>query len=311
MKTPVNSTPKDIYQIVTDKIIARLEEGNIPWHKPWNVQGIARNYATGSIYRGINALLLSSNVHEHQYYLTYKQAADLGGRIRKGSKAEIVTYWNWIYVDKLTGKKVSSQNSPSRPDTEVNKSAFLKYYNVFNVADVEGIDFTFPVVERKTLPDKLVACEQLIQSMPNPPRLQFGGHKAFYSPSMDFVNMPEVKHFDSSEFYYSVFFHELTHSTAHPKRLARKAEGQKNAFGSELYSKEELVAELGASFLCGFAGIHQQTLENSAGYIQNWLRVLRNDKKFLIEAASKAQQATDYILGTFHQVADSESREAA
>jgi antirestriction protein ArdC len=311
MKTQLkNTAAKDVYQIVSDKIIACLEQGSIPWRKSWH-SATACNYVTGKAYRGINAFLLNMEGSEHSYYLTFKQATDLGGRIKKGAKAEMITYWNWVYTDKQTGKKLSPEQCRSTPANRVNKAAFLKYYHVFNVSDTEGIEFSFPQPTQRPLPEKLAVCEQLIKSIPNPPAIQFGGQEAFYSPTLDRVTMPHIKHFESAEFYYSVFFHELVHATGHHKRLARKAEGQQNRFGSELYSKEELIAELGACFLCAFTEIEQQTLENSAAYIQNWLQVLKDDKRFIVEAAGKAQQAADYLMGAIAQPVEAETLEAA
>ena len=311
MKTqPKNAATKDVYQIVTDKIIARLEQGYIPWRKSWQT-ATACNYVTGKAYRGINAFLLNMEGAERPYYLTFKQASDLGGRIKKGAKSEIITYWNWVYTDKKSGKKLSPDQWRFAPAGSVTKTAFLKYYNVFNVLDTEGIELSFPHITQRPLPEKLAVCEQIIESIPNPPTIRFGGQEPSYSHTLDCVTMPHIDYFESAELYYCTFFHELVHATGHHERLARKAEGQGNRFGSELYSKEELIAELGASFLCAFAEIEQQTLEDSAAYIQNWLQVLNDDKRFIVEAAGKAQQAADYLTGAIGQLVETESLEAA
>lgn len=305
-KTQANYPVKDVYQILTDKIITLLQQGVIPWQQEWNPLGTACNYVTGKAYRGINALLLNCNHFKHPYYLTFKQASDLGGRVRKGSKAEVVTYWDILYRNKDTGKNLSQIQANSMTASQVEKTLFLRYYNVFNVADVEGVNFTFPELNQRPLHQKIEACEQIIEEIRNRPALRFGGSEAYYSSTEDLVNMPDMQLFQSPESFYCVFFHELVHATGHPSRLARKAEGQVNHFGSELYSKEELVAELGATFLCAFTGIAQHTLNNSAAYIQNWLEVLKGDKKFIVEAAGKAQRAMDYILNTFEQPSEVE-----
>lgn len=295
-KSSAKNTTKtefDLNQVITDKIIAKLQSGVVAWHKPWHCTGEAFNYVTKKPYRGINALLLGFEAVEQPYYMTFLQAKQMGGRIKAGAKSEIVVFWNFICQDK-DGNKVAPSEAIGG-DTRA--KAYLKYYNVFNVADIEGINFEFPQREQKTEVEKISSCEQIIASMPNMPALKHGGAKASYSPSLDLVKMPENKHFDSAESYYSVLFHELTHSTGHPSRLDRKEITSHNPFGSKEYSKEELVAELGAAFLSSRAGIVNHTIDNSAAYIQSWLKKLQSDNKFIIDAAGKASKAVDYILG--------------
>ncbi len=293
---------KDVYQLITDKMIARLEQGFIPWKKPWAASGAACNYISKKPYRGINAILLNFCADKLPYYLTFKQAVELGGKVIKGSKAEMVTYWNWLYADKATGRKLTPEQARVLPAGNVKKMAFLKYYNVFSISDIEGIEFKTPELKERPQHEKIALCEAIIEQMPSRPKLQFGGDKAYYSPLQDLVNMPFICDFDSAGLYYSVYFHELVHATGHTARLNREEVNSPNKFGSEPYSREELTAEMGATFLCNMAGIEQDyTFENSAAYIQNWLQVLKNDKKFVIEAASKAQAAADFIL---NQVAE-------
>ena len=287
---------KDVYQIITDLVIDRLEKGNIPWKQPWNAFGPASNYLTKKPYQGINFFILNSLAHEYPFYLTFKQASDLGGKVKKGSKSIPVTYWNFIYTDKETKKRISLEEAKKLPSNRVVKSAFLKYYSVFNISDVEGVDFKFSesLIKENS---SIEGCERIINNMPSPPKVQHQGKDAYYSPLKDFINMPEMKFFRNSETYYSILFHELTHSTGHAKRLARTEIIKNQAFGSDSYSKEELTAEMGACFLTNFAGIQSEdTVEHSAAYIENWLSVFKNDKKFVIEAAGKAQKAVDYIL---------------
>ena len=178
----------------------------------------------------------------------------------------------------------------------VEKKSYLKYYLVFNIASVDGIDFNIPKVEEKTEQEKIFSCEEILQGMPKKPTVTFGNSGAYYSPTFDIVNMPEMQTFTSEQAYYSVFFHELVHSTGHTSRLNRKEITETMRFGSQTYSKEELTAEIGASFLCAEAGILMNTFYNSVAYIQSWLKVLKDDKKFIIEAAAKAQKASDFIL---------------
>lgn len=288
---------KDVYQTITDLIIERLEKGIVPWQSSWGSFGPACNYITKKPYRGINYFLLNSLGHTYPFYLTFKQASDLGGKVKKGAKSIPVTYWNFIYYNKESKKKITLEQAKQLPFGNVTKSAFLKYYSVFNISDVEGVDFDFPEVTIKTDNEIIAGCEAIIKDMPMPPRLQKGGDQAYYSPIEDLVNMPEIQSFTDSEAYYSVLFHELTHSTGHEKRLARKEVMEHHAFGSLEYSKEELTAEMGACFLTNLAGIQSEdTVGRSACYIDNWLSALKNDKTLVIEAAGKAQKAVNYIL---------------
>lgn len=287
----------DVYQIITNLIIDRLEKGAIPWRSPFNAFGPAANYITKKPYRGINYFILNSFSHEYPFYLTFRQASDLGGKVKKGSKAIPVTYWDFIYRDKETGKRITEQEAKRLSTKKVLKSAFLKYYSVFNILDVEGIAFEFPNIILKPENEMIAGCEEIIANMPLAPRLQHKGNQAYYAPELDYINMPEIKFFKNPKTYHCVLFHELIHSTGHATRLARTEIVERHRFGSDLYSKEELTAEMGACFLSHFAGIQsEETMDDSAAYIQNWLTVFKNDKKFVIEAAGKAQKAVNYIL---------------
>jgi len=233
--------------------------------------------------------------HSIPYYLTFKQAKELGGKVKKGSKAQQVIYYNMIFKDK-NGNKISKEAAENREDVKVMK--FLKYFNVFNVSDIEGIDFEFE--ELRLLPnERIERCEKLVQSYPTPPEYQEKDRAgAYYHPLEDYINMPPIEQHDSAEFYYSTFFHELIHSTGHAKRLAREEITTPNRFGSIPYSKEELVAELGASFLRTIAAIDSDPIfQNSSSYIQGWLSKLKDDKQLIFKASAEAQKAVDYIIG--------------
>ncbi len=288
----------DIYQNITDQIIEKLEQGFIPWHKPWSAYGAASSYITRKPYRGINALLMNMLPYEKPYYLTFKQAKDLGGTVRKGSKAVPVIFWNFLFLHADSKKKLTEAEARKLPADKVLKSAYLKEYKVFNIDQIDNIEIDIPEVVLKPENEILEACENIITGMPNAPAIKHSDAKrAFYVPSSDYVNIPDIKFFDSSEFYYDTLFHELTHSTGHQSRLNRPEITELNSFGSKDYSKEELVAELGGSFLCGFAGVqNERTLENATAYIQGWVKKLESDKRFIIEASAKAQKAADYIL---------------
>ena len=281
------------YEIVTESIIKQLESGVAPWRKPWRTE-MPANLASKKEYRGINVFLLASLGYGSRYWLTYRQAQTLGGSVRKGEHGSKVVFWKigeYRKEDKETG------------ETENRRSILLRYYTVFNLEQCEGIKLPEPT--RIIAP--LEQCEIIVNSMPNPPGFEQDS-RAFYRPSTDTVGMPARSAFDSAEEYYSTFFHELTHSTGHPSRVGREGIMEHNPFGSEDYSKEELVAEMGAAMLCGVAGIESRTLDNSASYLQSWINRLRSDSRLIVSAASQAQKAADYILGKAAAETESETK---
>lgn len=277
---------KSVAEIITEQIIDRLEAGTIPWRKPWTPlagPGAPRNLVSGKPYRGINVLLLASQPFSSPYWLTFKQTQDKGGNIRKGEKGTAVVFWNWVEVeDTETGEEKSIP--------------FMRYYTVFNLEQTEGIeDPPSPAAIEKPF-SPIQAAENIIAAMPQCPEIRHIGNQAYYKPSLDFVNMPQQATFHQEEGYYCTLFHELSHSTGHFSRLARKGVTEPIAFASHEYSKEELIAELTAAFLCAETGIEQITIDNSAAYIQSWLKELKNDKTLVILAAGQAQKATDFIM---------------
>ncbi|WP_250632066.1 ArdC family protein [Rhodoflexus caldus] len=277
----------DLYQEVTDKILSLLEQGVAPWRQTWKTSDVPRNFANKKPYTGINVWLLAMLPYERPLFLTYKQALQMGGQVRKGEKGHKVIFW-----------KVTEAKDPQTG--EMKQVFLLRYYTVFNVAQVAGIKELLPALpEPPSETQKTANCKAIINNMPNPPKLQHGGAQAYYMPLTDLVQMPPLTSFESKEAYFSTLFHEYAHATGHPKRLNRLeiATSGKSFFGSEDYSKEELTAELTASFLCNIAGIENARLiENSAAYIANWLQKLRNDKRMIITAAQQAKRATEYIL---------------
>jgi len=276
-----------VYQVITDRIIALLEKGVVPWQQPWNCAELApKNIVSKKPYRGINVFLLSAMRYSLPFWLTYKQAADLGGHVRKGERACPVVFWKWLDLRKEDGK------------TE--RVPMLRYYHVFNAAQCEGIavpELAQPVREHSPIE----AAESIVAAMPKKPEVKHGMARAYYSPSGDYVGMPSPDQFKTGEEYYSTLFHELTHSTGHESRLNRKGvsgtEGNWSSFGSNPYAKEELVAEMGAAFLCGQVGIVERTIDNSAAYISSWLQKLKDDAKLVVQAAAQAQKSSDWILG--------------
>jgi antirestriction protein ArdC len=269
------------YEIVTESIIKQLESGVAPWRKPWRTESPA-NLVSKKEYRGINIFLLASHGYGSRYWVTYRQAQALGGTVKKGQHGSRVVFWK---IDEY--RKESKETG----ETENRKSVLLRYYTVFNAEQCEGIKSP----ERAPVFHPIEQCEGIVRSMPNPPGFEQDS-RAFYRPSTDTVGMPARSAFESAEAYYSTLFHELTHSTGHPLRVGREGIMEHNPFGSEDYSKEELVAEMGAAMLCGVAGIESRTLDNSASYLQSWINKLKSDSRLIVSAASQAQKAADYIL---------------
>ena len=277
----------DIYQRITARIIRQLESGTVPWHKPWQggIAGCPKNLISKRTYRGINTFLLSCAAHESPYWLTYRQANELGGHIRKGEKSTPVIFWKW--VDKENPQTDKRERFP-----------LLRHYNVFNVEQCELPPEKVPMFS--TVPDndfeRIASCEQVVTEMPEPPEIRYSGGAAAYRPVTDTVQIPKPERFCGQEEYYSTLFHELTHATGHESRLKRPGITAEIRFGSRSYSKEELVAEMGAAFLCGHCGIENSVIKNSAAYVAGWLQRLRDDKRLVIHAAAAAQKAADFIL---------------
>ena len=270
------------YDRITERIVSLMEQGTVPWHKPWNIQtGMPRNLITQKPYRGINTFLLMSMGFESPNWLTYRQAVQLGGNVKKGEKSCPVVFWKPLQVtDEESG--------------EVEKIPFLRLYHVFNVCQCEGL---------KNVPDpdevNFVATEaaEIVAKMPQPPVIKHGMTQAYYAPRQDIVGMPDAKRFKTEETYHASLFHELVHSTGHEKRLKRQSITERNGFGSDPYAKEELIAELGSAFLCGQAGIVERTIDSSSAYLEGWLKQLKSDKTLIVYAAAQAQKASDFILG--------------
>ena len=277
----------NVYEMVTDRIIAELEKGVIPWEKPWTgVRSGAYNRVSKRPYSLLNQMLLK---HTGEY-ATYKQWQDLGGQVKKGEKSEIVVFWK-IFEAEETNKDTGEK--------ETKKIPLLRYYNVFHISQVEGVEPLAP----EQLNDEVEPIEEadkIITDYITREHIEFTecrSNEAYYSPSQDAVVVPMKEQYKVINEYYSTTFHELTHSTGHKNRLNRLETGAVAAFGSETYSKEELVAEIGSASLMNLLGIETvKTFRNSAAYIQSWLQVLRNDNKFIVSASSKAEKAVNYIL---------------
>lgn len=294
MKKP-NANRPSIYQTVTDRIIDSLKAGVIPWEKPWKSPQFTgdpfpRNFSTGKPYRGINILLLWSSDFSSPFWVTFKQAQDLKGHVRKGERGTPIVFFKQLpHAEKDTTETDEDERTPF----------VLCHYTVFNVEQCDGL--TMPEMVQPSPATEIEddeTCEAIVNGWPNRPALHLDSPtecRAYYRPRTDAVHMPARSRFVDGAHYYSTLFHELVHSTGHESRLNRTFGDR---FGDELYSKEELVAEMGAAFLCAIAGIaNEHTDRNTTAYIQNWISKLESDNRLIVHAAGNAQRAADCILG--------------
>jgi antirestriction protein ArdC len=278
---------RDIYQTITERFIVQLKSGTVPWQKPW--LGV-QNIVSRKPYHGINALLLGSAEFQSPFWLTFKQAVDLGGGIQKGSKSTPVIYYKFL-------DKTDSEGNPIRRDDGTPKRIpFVRWSNVFNLDQTEGIEPPALAVSQNDLSanERAAAIVQKAKLCP----IYHTGFAALYSPRDDVIRMPSPSAFRSQEDYYHSLYHEMTHAAGHSSRLDREGITQHAKFGSERYSKEELIAELGAAFLSNEAGILDRVrFANSAAYLASWIAKFENDPQLIVSAASQAQRSTDFIMG--------------
>lgn len=290
----------NIYQTVTDRILKQLEAGQIPWRKTW-IAGLPKSLTSGKEYRGINILVLGTADYTSRYWVTYREALRLGGHVRKGEKATQVIYWKWRTEQDL--QKVAEKTHNENPAPCI---PFVSA--VFNLDQVEGVARPDDDVPNRTN-SRLEIADQLLTVMPDRPEIVHAlTNEPAYVPVADRITLPHLSQFDSAEEYYGTMFHELTHSTGHPRRLNRFRTTEGDRF--ERYSFEELVAEFGAAFLCAFAGIHHPPTEAmQAGYIAGWAKAFQDDRCMIVRAASAAQRAADFIRGK--AIAEPETARAA
>ena len=286
----------DIYQLVTDRMICQLEQGCVPWQRPWSLtssaQTMALSHDSGNPYSFLNQMLLG----EPGEYLTFRRVKELGGAVRKGAKGRPVVFWKPLVVEE-------EEDGVKR----VRTIPVLKRYTVFHITDTEGVESRFAGKEEKaeSASSPLSPVEQADRTAQEyvernePLRLCItDSGKAYYSHSDDKVVVPKMGQFRSAEEYYSVLYHELVHSTGHESRCNRRDAGQIAAHGDSAYAKEELTAEMGAAMALSCLGIDsEQAFDNSAAYIDGWLKKLRNDKTLVVRAAGKAEQAVRFIFG--------------
>ena len=311
----------DIYKMITDKVISMFKTAKASdYHRAWKDDAffIPLNFDSKKPYRGVNLLLLQERIgfagaFRNPYFLTFNQIKKHGGKLKKGTRGYEVVYYSIRYIvpaDKNTGRKAYSSTNAHKvidfidkhklSEDIVTRIPMIRYYNVYNGASIEGIDFQLDKLQiGRAVPDTASenqAAALIVENYPNPPAIKHEGNQAYYSPSGDYVKMPKKEQFDSINDYYRTLFHELTHSTGHEKRLDR---GINLMLEKEDYAKEELVAEFGAVFLSAWAGIMWYNNKNHASYLKGWnsaIKEAENDNKFLMRAASLAQAATDYIL---------------
>lgn len=275
----------NVYQIVTDRIIAALQQGIIPWERPWTgVRDGAYSRSTGRPYSLLNQMLLGKPGE----WLTYKQAQEAGGQVRKGEKGSIVVFWK---IDAKADKDADTG------DLKIKQYPILRYYTVFHVDQCDGITAKYKEPVLAPL-DPIAEAEAVLKDYSTRcgvPIIHEKGNRAYYRPSEDAIHLPLREQFEKAAEYYSTAFHESVHSTGHKSRLARLDETAH--FGSEAYSKEELVAEMGAACILHTLGIEtDSSFRNSTAYIQNWLHVLKDDPRMVVLAAGRAEKAVKLIL---------------
>lgn len=274
----------DVYQIVTDRILAEIDAGVAPWRKPW-VGSLPMSMSTNKPYRGINLFLLGSG-----YYGTYKKITALGGQVRKGEKSHIAVFW----------KMIDSHDK----DGNEKKIPILRYYRVLHSSQADwadGMPDRFTADLPGTENERILAAESIVtdyRKSEGAPRFDAEGwDHACYIPATDTIQLPAIEQFVSSAHYYSTAFHEMGHSTGHKSRLNREGVTDVALFGTHTYAREELVAEMTAAMLMGTLGMTDDTIEESAAYLANWRDKIAQDPRLIVKAAGEAQRAADHILG--------------
>lgn len=287
---------RNVYDSVTDQIITLLDHGTVPWRRPWDPRsdGIRPLNVRGNLYRGANRAILPAMGFGSPIWMTFKQANERGGHVRKGEHGTMVTFWKFDRGEEpvqLDGEEQSTSGM----------RAILRAYTVFNLEQTDDVRLPAGMLERfaqiaNRKHAAIAEADAVVEGYLRPPSIHHAGPQAYYRPSADSVTMPVPDSFHSPEAYYSTLFHELGHSTGHESRLARKGITDLAMFGGHDYSCEELVAELTASFLAAECGIGTAVLGNSAAYIQSWMAALKHDRRLFVTAAGQAQKAADHIL---------------
>jgi antirestriction protein ArdC len=294
-----------LYQRITDQIVAELERGVIPWHRPWSGASLGDRISrplrhTGGAYRGINVIALwmaaTAFGFTSPFWMTYRQALALGGQVRKGEKGSLV-----VYAGTVTNQTEAGEDDDAR------QFRFLKGFTVFNVMQIDGLPQRFaekPVAPLLTMPERDAKAEAFFGKLGAD--MRHGGAQAYYARKPDYIQMPPFESFEDAASYYATRAHETVHWTSHESRLDRCFDGSKR-FGGEAYAIEELVAELGAAFLCVDLQLTPELRPDHAAYIDSWLKALKSDSRVIFTAAAHAQRACDWL----HAVSDARKEEAA
>lgn len=270
-----------VYDIITDQILEKLKDGVVPWRHPWTA-GVPQNAVSKNQYNGFNVFRLGFEEYKNPNWATFKQVGDLGGRVEKGQKSTMVIFWK---LNKQEDEKTK----------EVKTIPMLRYYRVFNIEQTDLTDDERFIIGKNDN-NPIETCEEILNGYKNSPKIQHtNSARAYFDFFRDIINIPEMDLFDSAEDYYSTFFHEAAHSTGHHSRLGRREKGVKITEHDPAYWFEEIIAELGAAYLGGQAGINYHTLDNSASYIKGYYNALKNDSSLFIRAASAAQKAAEHI----------------
>lgn len=304
-----STTSKDPYQVITNKIIEAMQQGIVPWQRPWSGgNGVGYvSHSTGRPYSFLNAMLLFMDAKAPGEFITFKQAKEAGGSIKKGAKSTRIYFWKRLHYEHTAtdenGNTLTDENG--NPIIVERDPICLKGYNVFALSDTEGVDpkyITSTEDSDDDTPDPIQAAEDIINAYytsPDAPALNIiKSERAFYSPGSDIVTVPELSQYTEAAEYYSTLFHESVHSTGHKSRLDRIKTGLEAAFGGKEYSREELVAEIGAAYLVNRAGIDcEKAFNNSVAYLQGWIKHLADKPREFATAAAQAEKAVRWILG--------------
>ena len=285
---------RNVYDIVTHQLLTLMADGHCPWRKPWQAvgTGLPVNAISKREYRGANTWLLGSRPFNDNRWLSFRQARELGGSVRKGERASTAVFW----------KLLDAKGEPNGTEKGHERIPLLRYYSVFNAEQCDGLNL--PPLVQTVKHDRIQAAEELVKAMPQRPVITETGVEAWYMPSSDRVNVPALSCFHSADAYYATLLHELGHSTGHEKRLGRKEVNQLARFGSADYSLEELVAELTSAYCCAALGLDASLIENAAAYLQGWSAALNHDPRMFVLAAGRAQRAADFIMGRSEPATD-------
>lgn len=276
-------------EVMNEKFIEILEKGSIPWRQPWQSRkkGLAENIVSNKKYTGCNFFITNLQEFNSAKWGTYKQFKKLGGNVKKGEKGTPIIFYT----------RIEKENKDNEKENDKSSIPYCKLSYIFNLDQVDGIQIDEKQKIKLKNHDPIEFCENVIKEFPlGFPKAQYKEDRAFYRPSTDTINMPEQGLFSKIQDYYHTYFHESVHATGHENRLKREGVINSNYFGNELYSKEELIAELGASYLSAHCEIDNDIIENSSSYIAGWLKLLKENPRYITQCSAKAWQAYQYLI---------------